>query len=448
MLREQDQQLLTGLIDGELTSRQRRLAARLLRRSAEARQFFARLQADAHSLGRLPVPRLRVDLTNSVMESIAARHLTPGGRGVAGASAASSWSASVVPWAAAATVLLGLGTATYLSFRASQVPSTPKEIARTETVAPSPRSNPEQLGSSITASPTEEPKAKQQQSAVLPKGNKSSEKDPPIDKKQGDTENRVAVAQSPTPSKEDAPLTDRLELFQLERVSDVLPVVLHLKELERGAERKRLDDELRKDSSFRLELPCGHGTKAVERIMKAAAKLHYSLVIGKQAQERIKLKWPTSYVIYLENLTPEELTGLLRQIETEDRQASSGKKLEMQFDSLVLTRLTMQHRKELSTLLGIDPTAPEPTRANPAGAELHKPLPDKSLEKSSELSKDKGRAERQKPSKASEKTTHSGLVLAYNPVRPSPDSEEIRRFLSNRQPVRPGTIRVILVLRG
>jgi hypothetical protein len=40
------------------------------------------------------------------------------------------------------------------------------------------------------------------------------------------------------------------------------------------------------------------------------------------------------------------------------------------------------------------------------------------------------------------------LAMPYNPVRPRRDSAEVKRFLDERKPLRPGALQVLLVLRG
>jgi hypothetical protein len=43
---------------------------------------------------------------------------------------------------------------------------------------------------------------------------------------------------------------------------------------------------------------------------------------------------------------------------------------------------------------------------------------------------------------------HTMLAMPYNPVRPHRDSAEVKRFLDERKPLRPGALQVLLVLRG
>jgi hypothetical protein len=60
-----------------------------------------------------------------------------------------------------------------------------------------------------------------------------------------------------------------------------------------------------------------------------------------------------------------------------------------------------------------------------------------------------GGAPRPEPGKPSAKPPERfALVLAYNTVRPSTGSDEIKHFLETRKPLRSGTIRALLVLRN
>src|SRR5438270_11816665 len=77
MLPEQDRELLTAYVDGELTTRQRRSLMRRLRRSTEARELLRRLQEDARELHELPYPSLVPDFSDRVLQTIGQKGLRP-----------------------------------------------------------------------------------------------------------------------------------------------------------------------------------------------------------------------------------------------------------------------------------------------------------------------------------------------------------------------------------
>jgi hypothetical protein len=414
MLRERYCQLLTAYVDGELSSRQRRLVLRLLHRSPEARELLQQLKADARALRRLPRPSLPTDLTESVLRAIAERNLTPG-RCPAQVASATEWVETLVSWAAAAAVLFVFGAASYLYFAFAR-----NQPARTEIVQKQPEppaAYPQTEGSAPPLVLADRAQATTPE-IPSPKIEKAAPDQPPKiarrrrQKPKPDPENV-----SPSTPPEETALTDRLEMFQLDRVPDLLPVVVKVSDLDRVAARKRFLEELHKDSTFRLELPCPNSAKAFGYVQSAAQTLHIRLVIDKQTQERLRLKWKTNYVLYIESMTPEELVQFMRQIGAEDGKRAANKSAEAQIDRLVLTRLTPKYHKELTTLLGFDPLTTS-AATGPSNADPHQP------------------------------PEHVALVLTYNPARSSPDSDEIKHFLESRRPARPGALRILLVLRS
>lgn len=446
MLRDRYRQLLTAYVDGELSSRQRRHVARLLRRSTEARQLLQRLQRDARALRQLSRPHLSADLTGRVLRTIGERRLTPDQRRRAGVSAA-SWMGPLASWAAAASVLLILGAASYLYFAASLDSPANREVVQLKPESSTPPPHAEQRQPSLdwkektsTTASHKKPASKDARPSLVKTTQVA---------KNGGAKSTPSVSDKPPLPKKETALTERLEMFPLDRVPDILPVILKVSDLEQEVERKNLLAELGKDSDFRMELPCPNGTKAFERVQRAAGTIHLGLIVEKQAQERIKQKWRTSYVLYVENVTPEELIRFVREIGSEDRKMAASKSVEAQIDRLVLTRLTAQQRKELSTLLGIEPLSTTPAATGPLGTDPRKPLADLTAQQLNRALGGQGGVLRPATGKPAAKPPEQfALVLTSNLIRPSPSSEEIKHFLESRKPARSGTIRVLLVLRS
>jgi len=443
MLVDRYRQLLTAYVDGELSSRQRRHVARLLHRSPEARQLLRQLQADSHVLRQLPRPPLPSDLTSPVLRSIAERRLAPGQRRLAQTAAATAWMGPLASWATAAAVLFLLGVASYLYFAASLEPEVKTEMAQQQPGPSVADLHPKEQGTTPAKDDKTQMASRDQPAAKIDRP--SAVNPPKVVTHRGDGSKPNAPDKPPSPPKDETALTDRLEMFPLKRVPDLLPVVVKVSDLDGESVRQQFIAELGKDSGFRLELPCTNGAKAFDRVQKAARTLHIGLIIDKQAQERIKLKWRVNYVLYVEDVTPEELTRLLRQIAAEDRKSAAGKPAEAQIDRLVLARMTARHRKELSVLLGVDPAIPIPSAAGPLGADPRKSLADATARQVGQALSGQGVTLRPESGKPPE---HIALVLAYNLVRPSPGSDEIKHFLEGRKPVRAGTLRALLVLRG
>jgi hypothetical protein len=447
MLLDRYRQLLTAYVDGELTSRQRRHVARLLHRSAEARQLLQQLQEDARALRGLPRPQLPADISSEVIRTIIERRLTPGQRRVARVSAPTSWVGPLASWAAAAAVLLVLGVASYLYFTASLSHSEKADLAKREGDQPSSSSVPDSPPPSTV--PERKPVRRNDDTPPSAGPDRSNPPAPPTVVQHAEEKPKKPDTASPPTQSGDSVLTDRLEMFRYSKVEDILPTIVEVKHLEQEAVRGKLLSELRKDTSFRIELPCKNGTKAFERVRGAAAALNVGLVIDKQAQARLKHPdWKTNYVVYAENLTPEEVVRLTQLLGAEDRKIAR-KPVDGQFDRLVLTRLTASDHKELTTLMGLDPTVTDPAPESKSGVDPRKPLSDLTAEQVGQALAGQGGSRRLEAGKgASKLPEQTALVLAFNPVRPTPDSAEIKHFLDKRKPRKPDTIRLLLVLRG
>jgi hypothetical protein len=440
MLPERDRQLLTAFVDGELTSRQRRLVERLLRRSAEARDLLGKLQEDSRHLHNLSVPRLGRDLSAPVLGAISSQRLSPRLTPV-------SPSAHFPAWAgfAAAALLVGLGLTSFLYF-SSSLHHGPAPVAKHDLtpldhpVQPgtSPKMNAAPRGSAVPgpkARPLETPRG--DSPPAVPKG-PGTPPAPPVESRPQQDEQRDKDV-----------FTDRMEVFQMDQVEFSLPLLFKVQSLDQDVARAQLAAELHKHRDFRLELPCRAGTRALERLQAACKGMGISLVIDPAAQERIKApQLAASYAIYIENISPEEWARLVQRAGQEDRKLAGRKPLEIQFDRLVLTRMTPRDRKELVVLMGVDPTqSPAPPSRLPG--DPRQPLPDLTAQQVEKSLAGQGGTPRPEPRKSTGRPAeHTGLVVLFNPARLHPGSAEIRHYIEGRKPARPGTLRVLLVLRG
>ncbi len=449
MLLNRYRQLLTAYVDGELSNRQRRAVDRLLKQSVEAQQLLQQLQRDARTLRALPRPALSEDLSVRIVRTIHERRLAPGRRRLAKLSTNAAWFGSFVPYAAAASVLFLLGAVSYLYFSVTWTPPATTEMARSEEMLPNSPPATDRTASASTHE-KDEPRTESKE-AIKPKDRSnlpSVVETPAVVHNEGEKSKPKDSDKPTVPPKEETALTERLEMFQLDRVPDTLPIVAKVADLKQESRRKSFLEELRKDSNFRIELPCKHGTKAFERVRNAAPAIQLGLIVEKQAQERIKMKWHTNYVLYLENVTPEEFVRFLQQLSDEDRKLAGGKALEQQIDRLVLTRMTEKQRKDLSSLLGIDPMSSSPSSKGPLGIDPRTPLSDQTAKQLGLALAGQGTPRPEAGKKPVKPPERFALVLAYNPVRPAPGSDEIKRFLDSRKPARPGSLHVLLVLRG
>jgi anti-sigma factor RsiW len=438
MLPDRDRQLLTAYVDGELTGRQRRHVARLLERSDEARRLLQKLQEDSGHLRQFQTPPLGSDLSIPVLRQIAGRRLSPR-RQVDGRipSRYPAWAGA----AAAAAILLVTAACSYFLFASALSPDSSRRVARNQQPPSAvPAKDKKSPGPGHVA---EGPKGKKDDETPRPDGSPSRPQaeavQQPGEKSSTEEANAEPVITAPS-----------MEMFKLETFNVTLPVTVKLRELDQEAARQKVLDELKQDTAFRLELPCKDGTRAFERFEAAWKARGNSLLVDQVALGRTKQpKWKTNYVLVAEDLTPEELLQLMKQLAAEDRKGEAKKPPDVQFDSLVLTRMTKHDHKELSDLLGIDLTQTPPKATGPLGTDPKKPLSEATAEQVAKALAGEGGVPRPEPGKpAAKPLEHLALALAYNPVRPRPGSTEVKRFLESRKPARPGTVRVLLVLRG
>jgi hypothetical protein len=206
-----------------------------------------------------------------------------------------------------------------------------------------------------------------------------------------------------------------------EAVQVALPVVLRLNDLEQPPGREKLAGELKSDRAFRVELPCKDGSRALGRLQEVLKARHTTLLTDVVARDRLdRPRFKSSYAVYAEDLTPAELTDLLRQVSREDHKAAARRPADGRFSGdLIVARMSSLDHKQLVDLMGVNPALvalPEPKSQAGEGAASRRP----------------GRVV---------------LVLAFSPVRSRPGSAEIKRFLEGRTPARPGTVSILLVLR-
>ncbi len=431
MLPDLQRQLLTAYVDGEVSSRQRRHVVRLLKRSAEARQLLRRLEQDAAALGSVTAPRLDVDLSASVLQNIRERRLSPVRRKPKPlAPGFPAW----VGIAVAASVLCAISLASYVGFAAYlSHPSNPPSDG-----AVAKKDEPETPPNQLTPGPNEKRDTKNEIARkdttqrpyefIGPPEPGPREDDPVIVKNPVDRKPIDPTPPDPTPMKEELGpvLTDRaMERFELEKViGTAKPVILKLHDLDQDAARKKLND----------------GTRAFDRLQAACKDQKVALLIDQKAQQRLKApQAKTNYVLYIENVTPEELSRLVQHLGVDDKKAAAKKASDARFDRIVVTRLTKRDYKELSELLSIDPSKVEPT--GPLGVDLRRPLPEQTAEQI-------GKALEGDRTKSKSADVQQALVLAYNPVLPPKNSPEVKRFLDGRKPAKPDTVRAIIVLRS
>jgi hypothetical protein len=430
MLTEQDRELLSAAVDGELTGRQRKCLMRLLRRSHEARALLRGMQEDARQIRALPRTRPHEDLAPRVLSSLPERAPPPVRTGSAAefSGRRTSWAAAAV----AAAVLLAAGFGSYHYFTNRDGSGQPEEPIANRGDLPVPRDADHQPAP-----------------APAPQGIHIARNETPRPAPDDPSVSQPAPT-DPNPSPDElteprlgTPIRER-EIFP--RAVDVkLDLSLQMRSLEGD----RLRAELKKDPAFRFELPCRESTRAFEQL-RAAFRAHgVSLIVDQVAQARLKQpKLQTNFVLYAEDVTPAQMVTILNQLGQEDKKAEARKRGDGVFNSLVVNPMSSHDFKELAGLLRVDVKQLQTRPATPLGVDIKKPVSEGTANQVATTLAGQGGAARPEAGKANGKAPETlALAVPYNPVRPRPNSPEVKRFFDSRKPTRPGTIQVLLVLR-
>lgn len=393
--------LLSAYVDGELNAKQKRAVHRLLRGSSEARWLLDELQGDARALRTLPIQRPNENFAERVMAAV---------QGAPAPDAPSRFLA-YASLAAAACVLLAVGTSSYLYFSGGPH-STSVVMNEDEDDSDEVVKVPDKSGGTTKPPETKprRPKPKPTTTQIVT-GPPATERKPPPDPTPTDpkpTEPKSTELARPIPT------MDRFDL-----VNPRFALTAPVRDLVQDRDRNQLRDELRKDNAFRIELLTQGNGRAFERLQAACGSQGVKLHVDAVAQARLKnKKVATDYTILIEGLTAEECAALLEQVGRDDKNAESKRAGEGAFGKYVLLPLTGGDHEELAKLMGVDTKR------------LDRPAPARS-------------------DAAKMPNTKQGLVLSYNPVRPDPaGSKEIKAFLDARKDRRPGTLQILLVLRG
>ncbi len=392
MLPDRHYQLLTAYVDGELNTRQRKLALRLVERSSEARVLLKMLQEDAKWLKSLPREQLGADFPGDVLRRIAEIQAArkPAPRSAAGRSLG-TW----MRVAAAAAILMVVGAFSYW----------------------------------LSASKKEAP-------AQLAK-NSTAKKKSPDTKKKGTLPRTVAHANPPKKQVVDGPpvtvgpkVAKNIQPNKVAEPSTRVTVA----DLHQEKTQVRLATDLKTKNAIHLEFVCRSNAQAVDRIDKVLRNNGVDVLVDASARAKLRARPQTEILVYAENLGPEELAGILRQLGASEMNKGVA---ERQFNAVELDTLRPDHRAQLASLIGVDVKQLQP----PPRGDLKTFIPGN--QKRTKKNANNASAE---PAPAPEKFA---MILVNEPGRDPAAAAEFRDFLRNRRRggQQPGTIQVLLVLR-
>lgn len=422
-------QLLTGYIDGELSARKVRSVQRLLRRSPEARELLHQLEQDSRELQLLSRKTCEVDMASQVVRTINERQLKIKPRPVVARKfRMPAW----VGYAAAAAVLVAVFYGSF-QFSLNVHENKGSNVARNQDNAPpiviGEKQQPAPLPPErIAHQPTPQPEPEKPQPTPMPQPEPErpvvvqGPVQPPIEPP------TVEVVANPEPMDLGRPRS-KMEVFEvvgnLNIVSD-----LTLRDLEQEGKQVELLQNLHKASSHRFELfSLGTGI-SFDQLEHTFNQFGIGFTIDKLCLYRMQNPyWQTDFAVYLENVKPEEAVALMTQLGQADRK----------LQGLVLPFSNDDH-KELSRLLGIDPTkldAPKPVKID-----VREPISNATLK---QLRNPPPRPQ----ANGRPLLNRHALVVPCNPVHPNPSaSREIKLFMDRRAKQEPGTVQLLFVIRG
>lgn len=208
------------------------------------------------------------------------------------------------------------------------------------------------------------------------------------------------------------------------------PMMVALHELGNEKRRQELTNRVRREKSVHLDMPVADARQAVDQL-GAALKAGGIRVFGEpQARKALQRDMGKGQVlVYAENLDPEELLQVLDHLTKKAPRTGSA------FGTMTVSSLDEQDRRTLSRRLGIeeaDLTAAGPVEFDPFSTmTIEDPSPKKS----------KKSGPRPVPA-----TDRLAVVLAADASgRPHAD---VRAFLDRRTRLRPGAVRVLVVLHS
>lgn len=430
MLPERHLQLLTAYVDGELSSRQRRAVARLLRSSEEARELLAQLRADAAQLRRLPRVAAPIDFSGPVLAAIGPgkRRLLVRRPNLTARRGLPVW--PVYAAAAAVLLLIGVGSIVYFSPQPGETAGVVKRN-RPDERQPGPRDE------VVKNTPT--PRNDQRDETPPPP---RDEVTPRKDREPERTPEKPLPIDRPLPEQPDGPIfaTGGKEPFsKFERIELSLPVVFKLHELDQPHQALKLREQVGGAAASRVELLARNATRAFDRVRAVLEARRVGLVIDPIAQAKLKApQFRHDYALFIENITPADLAEILAALGAADRAGDRKYPEKLLDSSLVVKDLSRGDQKELAELLGVDPIAKRPAATSNA-IDPRKPISDSTISQVADVLNGK-RAPR--PG-----TTQPDLSALVVPLGGRSRSAELKRFLDVRKPARPETIQVFVVLR-
>lgn len=438
---ESQREMLTAFVDGELSPAQRASVEQLVQQSADAHLLLQALQADALSLRQLPCQSIPVDLSQNKYGQGRA------GQGSRAAVLRQRW--RTVRWLQVAALLLitvGAGL-TWMLLRGYN--SKPEKeafpVLEPRVVQNSFRPKASERASSATSerklpTPTPSPFDVKPQDIVLvwsdlrhllSKITQSADSYlRPV--QQLAMQNWQGRAET-VPGEQilTSPLTGQGNPFK--SLDYRLPTLLELAEL-KSAESAKL---FKPGAIHYLDISAQDAFQALHTLQSNFRKSGLPLLIDQELTQRQTRRLPVTVVIYVENLTVEQVQRLLQSLAKDNGMANDPI-----LSSILLQTLDERGMKWLAGILGVPPHSlfpHDPEQQKLLGIDPTKPISDETLKALRKLSAGQGRGSKSAPT--------VGMALAVSVPRLAPVSKELRAAMEQRQGLQPGKVSLMILVR-
>jgi hypothetical protein len=408
-------QLLSEVVDGELTPAEVATVRALLAASPESQVAYRKLRADRQRLQQLTPAAPPADLHARVMARLPARPPVPAEivrptrrprRG------------SLVPVGVAASVLLALAGGSFWFFVNQKA---------------GPGANPAVVAQANKNRDADWARLLPRDTAPPPSAPAVAE--PPVEPDTAVVEvpSPPEVAPAPRPVARDVltfpPLPDvgKLELARVR-----VPFLATVAEFDREDVQQQFVAELGQDPAFRIDLFARDPGRGAELLQAAAKGIGLTVHADKLTTDRVQRKQAAAYLVYTDSLAAPDLRDLLARLAAADARTP-----ERTFDAVHASPATPADQRELREVMGTDPglwKRPGTPAAEP------KPVSSGTAE----------RVARTLTDPTGKGGGKSALLTTFAPNQartPPAASRELRHFFDRRGDRRPTAVPVLIVIR-
>ncbi len=419
MLTNNELELITSYVDGELSASQQRDFESLMARSVTANELYNALLADRHALSLLPPRPAPHALTQSILNCLS-KQSTPKAIVRQPVSMVKRW----IPIGLAASFLIAVSSATYWYVASGDLNS---RMARNRQVQQLPHDDKNLVPSTSSPITTKEPVTDDWLAIDRPGAKPIVGPEPEVIATDVKPANPMVIQPEPKPNPErilTAPATSDVKAF--DRVELQLPLLIPFTDLNLADTTKLISERVGFQAVTRIDFFASDTVSAADQLIEAAKKVNLTIRIDTVANERLKRKMTTAWCVYSEALTPDEIAKWMA--------ALRDAKFETQYPAMLKSKLHVLNAgasdfKDAQSLIGVDLGK---RKAASAGQ-----LSDQTISQLTE---------------ALQKTDPSrqGIMFTYLPqaVRVHPLlSREIRQFNELRGQPKVGTSPVMIVIR-